>query len=78
VFALRRRQPERVRPVKVLGYPVVPLLFILGTFIILGNALREHPGPTGLAFGGILLGVPAYFAWLRWQRRALPPDNSGR
>jgi len=78
VFALRWRQPERPRPVKVLGYPVVPLLFILATLIILGNALREHPGPTGLAFGGILLGVPAYFAWQRWQRRALPPDDSGR
>jgi amino acid transporter len=69
VFALRRRQPDRPRPVRVLGYPVVPLLFVLATFIILGNALREHPGPTGLAFGGILLGVPAYFAWLRWRPR---------
>src|SRR5213083_3747780 len=69
VLALRRRQPDRPRPVKVLGYPVVPLLFILATFLILGNALREHPGSTGLAFGGILLGVPVYFAWQRWQRR---------
>ena len=73
VFALRRRQPDRPRPVKVLGYPIVPLLFILATFIILANALREHPGPTGLAFGGILLGVPAYFAWLRWRPRAENP-----
>ena len=72
VFALRRRQPGRPRPVKVLGYPVVPLLFILATFIILGNALREHPGSTGLAFGGILLGVPVYFAWLRWRRARSP------
>jgi len=69
VFALRRRQPDRPRPVKVLGYPIVPLLFILATFIILGNALREHPGSTGFAFLGILLGVPAYFAWLRWRPR---------
>ena len=76
VFALRFRQPERHRPVKVLGYPIVPLLFILATFVILGNALREHPGPTGLAFGGILLGVPAYFAWQRWQRRAPGPNIS--
>ena len=72
VFVLRRRQPERPRPVRVLGYPIVPLLFILATFIILGNALREHPGPTGFAFLGILLGVPAYYAWLRWRPR---PDN---
>ena len=72
VFTLRRRQPARPRPVQVLGYPVVPLLFILATFLILGNALREHPGSTGLAFGGILLGVPVYFAWLRW--RPAPPS----
>ena len=70
VFVLRRRQPDRPRPVRVLGYPIVPLLFILATFIILGNALWEHPGPTGLAFSGILLGVPAYYAWLRWRPRA--------
>ncbi len=70
VFVLRRRQPDRPRPVRVLGYPIVPLLFILAAFLILGNALWEHPGPTGLAFGGILLGVPAYYAWLRWRPRA--------
>jgi amino acid transporter len=68
VFVLRRRRPDHPRPVRVLGYPVVPLLFIVATFLILGNALREHPGPTGLAFGGILLGVPAYFWWTRRWR----------
>jgi amino acid transporter len=70
VFVLRRTRPTQPRPVRVLGYPVVPLLFIVATFLILGNALREHPGPTGLAFGGILLGVPVYFAWTRWWRPA--------
>src|SRR5258708_1103518 len=70
VFALRRRQPDRPRPVKVLGYPIVPLLFILATFIILGNALPDHPRPTALPSRAILLAVPAYFAWLRWRPRA--------
>jgi len=65
VFVLRRRQPDRPRPVRVWGYPVVPLLFVVATFLILGNALREHPGGTGIAFGGILLGVPVYRWWLR-------------
>jgi len=62
VFVLRRRQPDRPRPVRVWGYPVVPLLFVVATFIILGNALREHPVGTGIDFLGILLGVPVYFA----------------
>src|SRR5690348_4668014 len=62
VFVLRRRQPDRPRPVRVWGYPVVPLLFVVATFIILGNALREHPVGTGIDFLGILLGVPVYLA----------------
>src|SRR5437660_108432 len=60
VIVLRRRQPDRPRPVRVWGYPAVPVLFVLASFLILGNALREHPGPTGLAFGIILLGIHVY------------------
>src|SRR5881409_2379245 len=72
VFVLRRRQPDRPRPVRVWGYPVVPLLFVVATFLILGNSLREHPGWTGLAFGGILLGVPVYWWWLRGDEPQRP------
>src|SRR5213596_89634 len=68
VLVLRRRQPDRPRPVRVWGYPVVPVLFVLASLLILGNALREHPGPTGLAFGIILLGIPVYYAFLRAPR----------
>src|SRR5437667_5087385 len=39
VFTLRRRQPARPRPVQVLGYPVVPLLFTLATLNNLVTAL---------------------------------------
>jgi len=67
VFVLRRRRPDLPRPVRVWGYPAVPFLFVLASLVILGNALREHPGGTGLAFAGILLGVPVYFLWNRWK-----------
>jgi amino acid transporter len=63
VFMLRRRRPDLPRPVRVWGYPVVPLVFVGASFVILVNALREHPGATGLAFGGIALGVPVYYWW---------------
>ena len=69
VFVLRRRRPELPRPVRVWGYPAVPTLFVLASFVILGNALREHPGATGLAFGGILLGIPVYYIWNRVRAR---------
>ena len=68
VFVLRRRRPDLPRPVRVWGYPLIPWLFVLASLVILGNALREHPGATGLAFGGILLGVPVYYVWTRVRR----------
>jgi basic amino acid/polyamine antiporter, APA family len=68
VFVLRRRRPDLPRPVRVLGYPVVPLLFVLATFLILGNALWAHPRETGFAFLIILLGIPVYSWWIRRAR----------
>src|SRR5438876_6511335 len=68
VFVLRRRRPDLPRPVRVLGYPVVPSLFVLASFLILGNALWAHPRETGFAFLIILLGVPVYLWWTRRRR----------
>jgi APA family basic amino acid/polyamine antiporter len=76
VFVLRRRQPPAVvpRPVRVIGYPVVPALFVLATLYMLGNALFEDPVHTGLAFLIILAGVPVYYIWLRGR----PGEPAGR
>src|SRR6266699_752323 len=76
VFVLRRRRPDLHRPVRVLGYPVVPLLFVLATFLILGNALWAHPRETGFAFLIILLGIPVYSWWIR--RRGSAMTQMGR
>jgi basic amino acid/polyamine antiporter, APA family len=67
VFVLRGRRPPAIepRPIRVPGYPVVPALFVLASLYMLGNALREDVLHTGLAFGGILLGVPVYYAFIR-------------
>jgi len=74
VFVLRRRRPPAVVPraVRVLGYPVVPALFVLASLYMLGNALWQDPLHTGLAFLIILAGVPVYHVWLR------PAAGSGR
>ncbi|PYP12565.1 MAG: amino acid transporter [Gemmatimonadetes bacterium] len=73
VFVLRRRRPDVPRPVRVLGYPLVPLLFVLASFLILGNALWAHPRETGFAFLIILLGVPVYYRWIRGRRAERRP-----
>src|SRR5947207_972155 len=71
VFVLRRRRPPAVtaRAVRVLGYPVVPALFVLATLYMLGNALWQDPLHTGHALLIILAGVPVYPAGLLPRRR---------
>ena len=44
VFVLRRRRPDLERPYRTWGYPIVPLLFLLGAVFLLGNYLVSQPG----------------------------------
>ena len=73
LFLLRRRQPDLARPYRVLGYPVVPLLFVLGTFLVIGDTyyeqFRDQPLITGINLAVILVGLPIYWAWTFWNRR---------
>jgi len=66
VFTLRARRPEAPRPVRVLGYPVVPAVFVLAAILMILNALRDDAGRMAMAFGLIASGVPVY--WLWWRR----------
>jgi APA family basic amino acid/polyamine antiporter len=65
IFVLRRR-PNVERPVRVWGYPLPPLLFLLSALLILGNAFVTDAGGAALAFGVILAGIPAYWIWRSW------------
>jgi len=68
VFTLRRKYPDRPRPYRTLGYPVVPLVFIVASTGILINTIFERPveSLSGLAIA--LLGIPAYYHWKRKER----------
>jgi basic amino acid/polyamine antiporter, APA family len=70
LFILRHRNPKFTRPYKVLGYPVVPVLFVLGTFLVVGYSLYANPVSTGISLGVTLLGLPLYYIWTFYQRRA--------
>lgn len=72
LFILRRKRPDAERPYRVIGYPVVPALFVLGTFAVIGYSLYEKPVETGISLGLTLLGVPLYFLWVGWQKRESP------
>ena len=68
VFVLRRKHPDLPRPYKTVGYPVVPIVFLIASVLMLGNSLIKDPIPTMRDFGIILIGIPVYYYWRR--RRA--------
>jgi amino acid transporter len=61
VFIIRRKHPELERPYRVLGYPVVPAVFLLASAGMILNALVVDPVNTGITFGIIGAGIPVYF-----------------
>ncbi len=67
VFVLRGRRPELERPYRTWGFPVVPLVFLLGAVLLLGNYLVSETAAFAVDIGIILSGVPAYYAWLRYR-----------
>jgi amino acid transporter len=71
VFVLRRTRPDLPRPYRTWGYPVVPLLFLVASVAMVLNALWTDPVNTGFTFAIILVGVPVYYAWRGWRRRAV-------
>ncbi|TAL34582.1 MAG: amino acid permease [Spirochaetes bacterium] len=69
VFVLRRRMPGAARPYRMLGYPVVPALYILTLGAIAVDLLIYKPAYTWPGMGIVLLGVPIYFAWSRFSKK---------
>ena len=68
VFVLRRRRPDFPRAYRVLGYPVVPALFVLATFAVVANSLYAQFWPTFASIAITLAGVPLYWVWEGWRR----------
>jgi amino acid transporter len=63
VFVLRRTRPDMIRPWKTLGYPFVPLLFLVGAAMLEVSTLWTKPKESVAGIVLILLGLPFYFYW---------------
>ena len=64
LFALRIRRPAAVRPVRAIGYPVLPAIYLVSTTLICVNLLVRKPEYTWPGLAIIALGIPLYL----WQR----------
>jgi APA family basic amino acid/polyamine antiporter len=67
LFVLRRTRPDAVRPYKAVGYPVLPIIYIVMALFIDVVLLRYKPQFTWPGLIVVLLGIPVYFAWSRRQ-----------
>ena len=65
LFRLRRTHPSHPRPYVAWGYPVVPLLFVLGSAAFVLNTLLERPAESIAGLGLLVLGVPVYWWYSR-------------
>ncbi|MEO6034447.1 MAG: amino acid permease [Verrucomicrobiota bacterium] len=67
VFVLRKKMPDAPRPYRTLGYPIVPLVFVLvATALLINTWMTSRVESTaGLVLIG--LGLPIYF----WRKRTL-------
>lgn len=65
VFVLRRKMPDAERPYRVLGYPVVPGLFVVGAGWLVVNTLQTNPVESAAGLFLIALGLPFYLYFRR-------------
>ena len=69
IFILRKKQPRAKRMYKAFGYPIVPAIYILLAAAISIDLLIFKPNYTWPGLGIVLLGVPVYFVWKRYNSK---------
>jgi APA family basic amino acid/polyamine antiporter len=72
LYALRRKAPDRPRPYRAWGYPVVPALYIAANAAIAANMLVQRPRECGIGLATLALGLPFYW----WFTARANPNGS--
>jgi basic amino acid/polyamine antiporter, APA family len=66
LFLLRRRANYRPS-YRTWGYPILPAIFVLASFLIVVNQIVSDPRESALGLGIVALGLPAYYLWVRYR-----------
>jgi basic amino acid/polyamine antiporter, APA family len=64
IFLLRRRPSYKPR-YRTWGYPVLPSLFVLASFLIVVNQIASEPRSSAIGLGMVAIGWPVYYFWIR-------------
>ena len=71
VLFLRIREPQRARPFRTPGFPVVPVLFVVVALLLLVNTVYTTFGPSMLGLGMTALGLIVFAVCYRGKARPL-------
>lgn len=72
LFVLRRSQPDKPRPFRCPGYPIVPAIFVLASLAMTVLQISADWRGTLPWIGVLLLGLPAFTIWKKLASRPLP------
>ena len=72
IFVLRVKRPDIERPYKAFGYPVIPIIYIMTTVSIMVILLIYKPNYTFPGLGIVLLGIPVFYLWRKYNKS---PEN---
>jgi len=64
LFILRRK-PGIIRDYSIWGYPIVPALFIISSFVIVINQVISDPKESVFGLSLVVIGLPVYYIWTR-------------
>jgi basic amino acid/polyamine antiporter, APA family len=65
LFVFRRTMPDAPRPYRALGYPLVPMIFVLVTTALLINTFIAAPREAVRGMLMLIAGLPLYWYWSR-------------
>ncbi|HEY8227671.1 MAG TPA: amino acid permease [Pyrinomonadaceae bacterium] len=63
IFRLRQTRPDAERPYRAFGYPIIPILYMIGATIILVILFLYQTATTWPGLIIVLTGIPVYFIW---------------
>ncbi len=69
VFILRKKMKDTHRPYKAMGYPVLPLIFVLFCITLVVVTIIQNPRDAGIGLALVLSGIPFYIFWNRKSNR---------
>jgi APA family basic amino acid/polyamine antiporter len=72
VFVLRKKMPDAHRPYKVIGYPFLPILFVLFSAFFVIFTFKENVRNAVFGLLLVVIGIPFYF----YFRKNAKPDSA--